>query len=93
VGGVKVEWLGGEKLVGMGSILINGGKAKMVTKAVEKSLEAKELTVEELAQALLKLSESELETLEILLDPWAKHTIEQSLEDIKRGRTIPLEEW
>jgi predicted transcriptional regulator len=52
-----------------------------------------ELSIEELAQILLTLDESELDTLEILLDPQARITLEQSLEDLEKGRTIPVEEW
>jgi len=63
--------------------------------SVMKTVEARapELSIEELAQILLTLDESELDTLEILLDPQARVTLEQSLEDVEEGRTIPIEEW
>jgi hypothetical protein len=59
----------------------------------EQGKNLKEFTLDELAQILLTLDESELDTLELLLDPQARITIEQSLREIEQGATIPIEEW
>lgn len=64
-----------------------------VIKTTESKPPAPELSIKELAQILLALDENELDTLEILLDPQARMTLEQSLEDLEKGRTIPIEEW
>ncbi len=62
---------------------------------VVKTIESEpfELTIEKLAQILLTLDEDELDTLEVLLDPQARITVEQSLQDIEAGNTLPLEDW
>lgn len=52
-----------------------------------------DLTIEELAQILLTLDEDELDTLEILLDPQARLTVEQSMQDIKEGDTLSIDNW
>ena len=46
-----------------------------------------------LAHLLQGLSPAELETLEILLDEEACGVISQSLEELERGKGIPIGEW
>lgn len=46
-----------------------------------------------LAHLLKGLSPAELESLEILLDEEACGVISQSLEELERGKGIPIGEW
>ena len=51
------------------------------------------VNLERLAYILKSLSVAESETLEILLDKEAFRSIDQSLEELKKGERIPIDEW
>jgi len=51
------------------------------------------INIERLAHLLKSLTPAELETLEILLDGEAYKTIAQSLEELREGQGIPIDEW
>ena len=51
------------------------------------------VNLERLAYILKGLSVAEAETLEILLDKEAFRSIDQSLEELKKGERIPIDEW
>jgi len=51
------------------------------------------VNLERLAYILKSLSVAESETLEILLDKEAFRSIDQSLEELKKGDRIPIDEW
>ena len=51
------------------------------------------INIERLAHLLKSLTPAELETLEILLDEEAYKTIAQSLEELREGQGIPIDEW
>jgi len=51
------------------------------------------INLKRLAYILKGLSQSELETLEILLDEDASDTIFESLKELNQGKRIPLNEW
>ena len=51
------------------------------------------VNLERLAHILKGLSTAELETLELLLDAEASKSISQSLEELKAGEGVPIDEW
>ncbi len=51
------------------------------------------INIKRLAHLLKSLTPAELETLEILLDGEAYKTIAQSLEELREGQGIPIDEW
>jgi len=51
------------------------------------------VNLERLAHVLKGLSVAESETLEILLDQEAFRSIDQSLDQLKKGERIPIDEW
>ena len=66
----------------------------MVTVTKEKKNPAfadAEKAVKQIKRIIPKLSDSEIATLELLLDKEAMLDLQQSLKDVKKGRVIPLE--
>ena len=51
------------------------------------------VSLEQLATALLSLTEEEKEALSILLDKQTMEEIAQSGEDIEAGNLVPIEQW